>query len=288
MRTVFAAAAGLLGLLLMPWPAGAQEAEQPQEPVFGWTREIVGSLNLTQASFDNWTQGGENTLAWQTSLAADFTLEQEAYVWSNTGRITFGMAKVGDNEARKSADEIKMESVYSRKLTRLLNPYIAVTGVTQMAAGFQYDGDTKTQVSKFMDPGYFTQSLGLGYTYKKMLKTRLGFTVKETITSDFPVPYADDPDTEEIETIKIEPGASSITNFKAPFHENIVYTSKLDIFSDFKGFNRIDVLWENHVVFKISKFINVNFNFDLFYDKDISDRRQIKQVLAVGLTYTFL
>jgi hypothetical protein len=265
----------------------AQEAQEP-EPDYGWHNEIVGNLNLTQASFDNWTQGGENTLAWQISLKTEFKLKQEKYEWVNATKFSYGSAKVGNNEARKSADEIKFESVYTRKLNRLLNPFVAITAATQFTAGFKYDGDAKTQVSKFMDPGYFTQSVGLGYAPNEEIKTRLGVTVKETITSDFSVPYADEPDTPQIEKTKVEPGISSITEFKRNFDENILFNSRLDLFSDLEAFDRIDVLWENNLSFKISKFFNVNFNVDLFYDKDISKRRQLKQVLAVGLTYTFL
>ena len=86
----------------------------------------------------------------------------------------------------------------------------------------------------------------------------------------------------------MEPGLSSITDFKKQLEENIIYVSKLDIFSNLKAFDRIDVVWENNINMQVSKLINVNLNFDILYDKDISDRRQIRQALAVGLTYSFL
>ncbi len=262
--------------------------EEEKEPEYGWQNEIVGTLNFTQASFDNWAQGGESAVAWQVSLNTESVLEQERYTWTTNSRFTFGLAKVGDTEARKSADEIKLESVYTRKVSPLLNPFIAFTAVTQFVSGFEFDGDRKTKVSQCMDPGYFTQSVGFGYTHSKVFKTRLGATVKETITNDFPVPYADDPDTPEIEKVKIEPGISSVTNFKTKFQENILFSSKLDIFSDLEAFDRIDILWENNLTFKISKLFNVNFNVDLLYDKDVSDTRQLKQVLAIGITYSFV
>jgi len=257
--------------------------------VYGWKKDVTGNLNLTQASFDNWGQGGENTLAWQVNLTAAFTLEQEKYTWASTGKFTLGFAKIEGNEARKSADEIKLESVYTRKLSTYLSPFISVTAQTQFTSGFQYaDKDTKTKISSFLDPGYFTQNIGMEYKRGDLLNTRLGATVKETITSDFPVPFADDPETAKLEKTKVEPGISSITELKAALHENIVWKSRLDIFSDLEAFDRIDLLWENDVIMKVTKYINVNFEFDVLYDKDISDRRQIKQVLSLGLTYSFL
>ncbi len=270
----------------------AQETQtaQPAPPQYGWKNEIIGNLNLTQASFSNWEQGGENTLAWQTNLTTSFTLDQEKYNWKNTGKFTLGFAKIAGTEARKSSDEISIESLLTRKVSKLLNPFVSVTAKTQFLSGFQYPNDTtKVKISKFMDPGYFTQSIGVGYSPNEVVLTRIGFTMKETITSDFPVPFADDPSTRnKIEKTKIEPGLSSITDVKKKFAENILLTSRLDIFSDFEAIKKIDVLWENDLTFKLTKLVNVNFEFDLLYDRDISTRRQIRQVLSVGFTYTFL
>lgn len=275
-------------LLFLIVQAGAQEA-QPEEPDYGWKNQIVGNLNLTQASFSNWEQGGENTLAWQVALSTNFELDQKKYNWANSGKFTLGFAKIEGSEARKSADEINIESVVTRKVSKYLNPFAAVTAKTQFVSGFRYaEDDTKTKISKFLDPGYFTQSVGLGYKPNEIIKTRVGAMLKETITSDFPVPFTDDPATETIEKTRVEPGISSVTDFKRQFAENVLVASKLDIFSDLEAFERIDVLWENDVILKVAKFINVNVEFDLLYDKDVSDDRQIRQVLSVGFTYSFL
>ncbi|MFQ5637163.1 MAG: DUF3078 domain-containing protein [bacterium] len=275
----------MISFLSVAFSAFAQEPDT----TLGWKNEIVGTLNLTQASFDNWQQGGENTLAWQVTLNAGFILQQEKFNWTTKSKFTFGFAKVEGSEAKKSADEIKIESVYIRKLGRALNPFFSVTAQTQAVAAFEFNDDgSKTQISKFLDPAYFTQSAGVGYKPGDIFQTRLGATIKETITRDFPQPFADDPGTLDVEKTKVEPGISSVTEFRIPLHENIVLNSKLDIFSDFEGFDRIDVLWENNLTMKVSKLINVAVTADLFYDKDISERRQIRQILAIGFTYSFL
>lgn len=269
-------------------PAVAQEAKE-DSVVYGWKNQMIAGLNLTQASFDNWAQGGENTLAWQLKLDMNFTNDQEKFIWVNNGKFTLGFAKVGDDEAKKSADLMDVESVYTRKLGKYLSPFVAVTGKTQFAAGFQFEGDTKTKVSQFLDPGYFTQSLGMGYiSDDKNFKSRLGVMVKETVTGDFPVPYADDPDTRIIEKTKVEPGITSVTNWKRQFNEDVIFTSKLDIFSDLEAFNRTDMTWENNLILKVAKYINVSVDVVLFYDRDITRKLQIKQILAVGFTYTLL
>ena len=45
--------------------------------------------------------------------------------------------------------------------------------------------------------------------------------------------------------------------------------------------------WDSLISASISRLVNVNFNFRLIYDRNVSPKRQIKQSLAVGFTYTF-
>jgi hypothetical protein len=279
----------LFFLILIAFPITILAQDKPaEEPKYGWQKEMVGGLNLTQTSFDNWKQGGENSYAWQLNLNLKFINDQEKTNWSNTGKLTYGSNKTGDQEMRKSIDEIKLESVLTYKLGVLINPYVAVTGETQFAPGYNYGTDPKSQISAFMDPGYIRESVGIGIKPNEIVKTRLGAALKHTITSDYPAPYADDPATLDIEKIKNEFGAESVTDLDWKVSENSLFTSKLELFSAFTTFNEIDVNWDNILTTKISKYFNVNFNFKLFYDRDISKMRQIKQAIALGVSYNFL
>jgi hypothetical protein len=264
--------------------------EKPaEEPKYGWQKEMVGGINLTQTSLSNWTQGGENSFAWQLNFNFKFINNQEKSNWANSGKLTFGSTKLGDQELRKSIDEIKLESVLTYKLGVHINPYAAFTAETQFAPGYNYDTEPKTQISSFMDPGYFRESIGVGYHPNEIVKTRLGVALKQTITSDYPIPYADDPDTvDKIEKIKNEFGADSVTDISWKITKNSLFTSKLELFYSFKALDETDVNWDNVFTIMISKYFNVNINLKLFYDKDISEKRQIKQAIALGFTYSFL
>jgi len=262
--------------------------KKTDEPKYGWQKEMIGGLNITQTSFDNWTQGGENSFAWQLNINFKFINDQEKFNWANSGKLTYGSTKTGDQQSRKSIDEIKLESVYTYKMSKFLNPFVATTGETQFAPGYNYDTDSKTQVSAFFDPAYFRESVGFGYKPNEIIQSRIGGAIKQTITRDYPSPYADDPQTEKTEKTKNEIGVESVTDLNWKIAENSLLTSKLELFSAFKAVDETDVNWDTVVSTKISKYFNVNFNFKLFYDKDISPKRQIKQAIAFGLTYTFL
>ena len=251
-----------------------------------WQKHATGSLSFSQAHFDNWTTGGENTLAHQFGLSGKLKYNGDKYTWINTCKIAFGNSKIGEAEAIKTIDELRIESTIKYLWDFIADPYLSFKSETQLATGYTYNENSKVQISRFLDPGYFTQSAGLQYSPIEELSVRFGAAVKETITKDFPTPYADDPDTEKIETTKIEPGIESVLTFSKKIGENAAINSTLDLFNNFVSFDATDVRWDTEVITKITKYINVKLNIQLFYDKDISIKRQLNQSLLLGISYT--
>lgn len=267
----------------------AQE-EKKDELKIGWNKRVVGNLNFTQASFDNWAAGGENSWSWLFNLTGSFINKQEAGNWRNFYKLEYGQSRVGDTESKKTADEIFLESEYTRNLTKVLGIYAAVNGRTQFAPGYDYGIDPKVETSQFFNPAYFRESIGLKYTPFAIFNTRVGFGLKQTIVSDekFALFYTDKSDTEELEKLRSEIGLESVSNLVLKLKENIAFASNLDIFSNLKSMDQVDVRWDNLISAEVAKYITVSFNFQLYYDKDLSLKRQLKQYLAVGLTYSLL
>ena len=168
------------------------------------------------------------------------------------------------------------------------DPYFSVKGETQLAPGYNYGENKKTQVSAFLDPAYFTQSAGFIYVPTDELSVRFGAAFKETITKDYSAPFSDDPETEEIETTKVEPGVESVISFSKKINDNTLVNSTIDLFNNFSGFNATDVRLDTDITTQITKFINVKLNIKLFYDEDISTKRQLNQSLLLGISYTLL
>ncbi|NOZ07470.1 MAG: hypothetical protein GXO91_01180 [FCB group bacterium] len=76
-----------------------------------------------------------------------------------------------------------------------------------------------------------------------------------------------------------------MTDISLTVLDNILMTSKLELFSNLKKLDQTDVTWDNLFTASVSKYITVSFNIKIFYDRDISRIRQLQQTLAVGLTY---
>ncbi len=256
-------------------------AEEP-DSTLGWKNEIISTLNYTQNSFDNWAPGGEDSWSWLFNMNGNFNLKKTFYTWNNSFKIAYGKSRVADQEARKANDEIRFESVLKYLAGFYVDPYASFSGNTQITKGYKYSGDTKTPVSDLLDPLYLTESVGVGYEPNDRIKSRIGAAVKHTMSDQYADIYADG------EKNRMETGVESVTDLNLKFNQNLVFTSKLKLFSNMKGMKNVDVDWDNMFVSDVTKWIKVSLNVRIFYDSDISSKRQLMQVLAVGVSYKLL
>jgi hypothetical protein len=284
-----------LAAILCALPAYAQEAAAPaapaeaEAPAFGWKNQATGMLNLSQTYLDNWAKGGTDALSWDINLAGVAALEQKDFVWESNAKVVYGQTKIDDLASRKSQDEWRIESIYTRKLGTWVNPFAAVAGWSQFTAGYNYDDDAGTRelTSEFFDPAFFTQTVGVGITPVENLRERLGFALKQTFSSEHG--YADDPDTEdEAEDFSLEYGLSSVTEYQVSLMENILANTKLDVFVNFHGVDEIDGRWENKITAKVNKWVSANFELEMLYDKDLSDSYQLRETLSIGINFLTL
>lgn len=254
-----------------------------------WKHSVVAGLNLTQVAFKDWAQGGENALSYAVSVNGRSQRQDTTTTWTNTYKFAFGQTRLGIQGLRKTDDKIDVESVISYKIRAFVDPYASVTLKTQFALGFTYDQatGTKTAVSKFFDPAYLTQTVGFGYQPVPEVKTRLGAGLREVVTSTF-VSYADDPATSQVEKIKVDGGLESVTNIDLALDDNLVFTSKLELFAAFHALDEVIIRADNTLAAKVNKFISVILNMQIINDRRVTPRTQVKETLSLGVSYTLI
>ncbi len=259
--------------------AGVQDTSK----VYGWKHSLVAGANLTQSSFTNWVQGGQNSLSWTFLVNGNTTQNLEQTFWTNSLKLAFGQSRLGGGGLRKTDDEIYFESLFIYKLALTINPYASLTARTQFAPGYTYNDalGTSTQVSAFMDPGFFTESIGAAYTPAAGIRTRLGLAAREVVTSTFNQ-YAGG------EKTKVWGGAESVTDADWNFAENMLLTSRLEIFLPFKPVSDVYTRFDNTLTAKVNQYVNVSLNVQLLYDPTVSGHMQTKEVLAIGVSYQFI
>ena len=272
-------------LITIIFVAALSVRAQDKKSEEGWQNSGVVGINLSQTSFTNWSQGGENSLAF--SLFGNFEANYLTSQWtfSNKLKLTYGKTKLANQESRINENEFYLEDVYSYLAGWKLNPYVSNIAQTVLAAGYDYGVSPAVQQSAFFDPGYLSQSAGFEYVKGNTFKSRVGISLQETFTSQF-TKFSDDPTTTEIEKSKVETGIESVTELKTPVVENVTYRSYLRLFGRFEEPGVWDVRWDNTLTMKVNSFLNVNLNVLVVYKKVETPKTQVREALMLGVSYT--
>ena len=252
-----------------------------------WVPKGVVSLNLSQVALSNWSQGGQSSIAFTFMTLMGLDYISDIWKWKNGLKFAYGRTKYGDEEYRTNENEIFFESTLIRQLNWAVSPYAGVTAQTAVTNGYNYDSIPAYQVAAFGDPFYLTEAVGFIYDRIPNFSTRLGVGLKQTWADKFAFQYTDDDGTPELEKFKNESGIESVTEYRWGFMENMEYYVYLRLFGTFDDLSVWDVRWDNVITAKINDYFNVNFNFLLIYDEDQSIKRQIKEALQLGITYSF-
>lgn len=276
----------IVPLIFTSFLAAQTDPAAPSE----WKHTLVAGLTVTQVSYTDWSQGGENALAYTLSVDGKSVQDLTETNWSSSYKFAYGQTRLGSKGLRKTDDKIELESVLTYKIGTAVNPYVSATFKSQFDDGFKYDdaANSRIKTSSALDPMYLTQALGVGYQPVAQVKTRLGAAVREVLSDAFA--YADDATTiPAVETSRIEGGLESVTDVEVKIEENTLFTSKLEMFAPFNNIDVVVIRSDNTISSKVNKYIVVVLNIQLINDRNMGTARtQIKEGLALGISYTFL
>ncbi|MFQ5570771.1 MAG: DUF3078 domain-containing protein [Rhodothermales bacterium] len=287
----------LLGLLTAAAPLLKAQDTAPdsvEAPI--WTTEVTGQFSASQAGFQNWQEGGINTLALSTGINGKATRVSNAWEQTHETRLAFGLVKQDTLDVRKAEDLVQILSSFRYKgsgFFERFHPTFAAGLRTQFAEGFNYDKDPfgkgralPVKVSAFFAPATLTQSIGLTYQPAAWFTQRIGIGAKETVVTieRFRVLYGVDPE----DAVRFEAGLEAFTEVNKELVENVIYKSKLSLFAAFNQPEKPDLLWENLVTMKVNRWLNVTFEFVSLFDRDISEDVQLKEVLSLGVSFILL
>ncbi len=253
----------------------------------GWNMSGVVGVNLSQAAFSNWAQGGSNSLAYSAFTNLGGTYYNFPYKWKSRLNVAYGRTKLQDVGYRTTDNDIYFESVGSRNIGWAVDPYLSVTFRSSVTKGYNYTVDPAIQIVDFFDPGYLTEALGFTYDKNKIITTRLGVALQQTFADKFAALYTDDPETsDKIEKFKLDTGIESVTEVKYEFLPKMSYYGFLRLFSRFKSLDVWDVRWDNIITAKVNDYINVNFNVSVIHEISQTRRTQLREALQLGFSYT--
>ena len=137
-------------------------------------------------------------------------------------------------------------------------------------------------------PLYLTQSAGIAYRPGGGFRARVGLGLKETVVRIErlrPV-YGNALD----EPVRVEAGLDAEAVYEGPLVENVRLRSRLSTFQAFGAVGEAapDALFENTLVLKVNRLLNVTVEAAALYDADVSADVQFREVLAVGVSFDLL
>jgi len=293
---------GLLFLSSWTWaddntPAAdtSKTAVSPAAPVTAatpipdtWKTQVIASVNLNQASFNNWAQGGTDMISWQAALNARLENDNSGTNWLNALKLQYGLTYLADQGTQISADTIDLESVLSLKTWKEVNPYLSLSAQTQFGPGYNYSASPSIEISNFLDPGYFTESAGLKYAPATFFYTRAGMGLKETVASQFESTYTVNPATGAASSVLTQLGLSWVSELNVNLFTDSHFDSKLDTFWPGGSLNQTVAEWDNLLSFKLNKIMSLNMEDDFRYDPRVYNGIQIKETLGLGFAYSLL
>jgi len=260
-----------------------------------WKTGGIFTLNVAQGTLSNWVGGGDKfTLSVLGFLNLYAFYKEGRHVWDNNLDLGYGFTKTTSLGERKADDRIDLYSKYGYEIA----PKWYLSGLlnfrTQFAKGYRYskdslDRDVKTLSSASFAPAYLLLSVGIDYrpvdyfsVFISPLTERLLFVTNDSLSSVGA--YGVDPG----KKVKSEIGAFLSAKFNKEIAKNIVYTSRLDLFSNYKrNPQNVDLYFTNVLAMKVNRFISANIALDLLYDDDAIKKLQVRELFGAGFSAKF-
>lgn len=255
----------------------------------GWENDWVINLNGAQASFDNWSEGGVNTISgtFSTNYTKIYRSDLFAFGIRINGR--YGQARF-NGDTRKSDDlfTIRTRSTFGFTDRTRLSAYGTVMLRTQFRDGFEYNAKLNpagadSLISAFFAPAYITEGIGISFTAEKSLQMEAGLGLKQTIVMQENL--APNYGLNNGETLRFEGGLTTGITYQKEVVKNVQYNTDIETFTNLlHPINETDVYWTNEFIGKINSTIRASLQFELRYDHDFSTDIQLKQVLSAGVS----
>ncbi|PSL22602.1 DUF3078 domain-containing protein [Chitinophaga ginsengisoli] len=271
---------------------------------FLWKKGGIFNVNINQGSLTNWAAGGDKfSFSVASNLSAYAFYKKGKNNWDNVLDLAYGYVNTTSLGGRKSDDRIGVTTKYGYEVGKNLYLSALLDLRTQFTDGYLYpssDTAKPTLVSRFFAPAYILVSPGLDYKPNDQLSVFFSpVTARYVVVMDDYLAAQGAFGVDTGKHVKNELGAYLTVNWVKTLAKNIVYKTRMDLFSDYKhNPQNIDLFWTNSLNLQVNKHISANVSVDMIYDDDVKvfknektgvmgPRLQVKQVIGVGFTAKF-
>ena len=268
------------------------------------TRTAVG-INFSQAAFsNNWTGGGVNSVALGGLVNYKAEYSKENYSYVSELILEYGKVRNKGQLQKKTRDRIFWDNKAAIQLSKNWYFFGSINFESQFDQGFKYYNDAagverEILTSKFMSPGYLTESMGFEYKPNKYFSTRIGTgTAKQTFVLAPNELFITPPDSvnrsesnygvPKGKKFRNELAFQVVSNFEKEIFPNTVLKARYQMFIPYdRALSNIDHRLDITLTSKLNRLMNVSLNGVGLLDKDTDPKIQANQTLALGVMFVF-
>jgi hypothetical protein len=272
-----------------------------------WKTKTSVGINVNQATFsNNWKGGGVNSLAVGGLVNYKAEYSKESYSYVSELILEYGKIKNKDQLQKKTRDRIFWDNKAAVQLSKNWYFFGSINFESQFDSGFAYSKNAEGNefpnlISKFMSPGYLTESFGFEYKPNKYFSTRIGTgSARQTFVLDTAVYLTKNANTGIVTKAAIKYGVDFgkkfknelafqiVSNFEKEVITNTVLKARYQMFIPYdRAMVNIDHRLDVSITSKLNRLMNVSLTGVGLFDRDNDTKIQGSQALALGIMFVF-
>ena len=281
-----------------------------------WKSGGTLTLNISQQTSSYWV-GSTEDYSINLGLGADLysNYAKGKNTLDNTLKANYAFQNNQSTGYRKTADFVDLYSKYGHLLNDSGTIAFAtiLNARTQFSDGYEYgypDGG-KRRTSGFFAPANILVTPGIDWRPTKNFSVFLSpLAAKWILVTNDPysyyypggikpdntkeTPLAELYGVDPVRKVDFQVGAFLSASFAKEILKNVVYTSRLDLYSNYLDKpQNIDIFWTNNLAFKINKWLVITYQWNIAYDDNIKPagktgpRTQYLGNLGIGFNAKF-
>mgnify|MGYP003639535202 FL=1 len=262
------------------------QKKEKEELIKEWTVDGRFTFLFNQASFTNWTAGGENNVAGNIGVNYDFNFRNKKIKWDNKIIAVYGSSHVSNQGYRKTDDRFEYNSVLALKTTKRWYFSFFTNLITQFSRGFDYGQDPKKEVSSVFSPAYL--GFGPGILWRKNENMRVNIAPATSRFTFVSKPFSGQYGVPDGKTSTYGLGFNMSAFLKFQLMEELTMENIIALYSNYlRNPQNVDVNYQINFLISVNKYLSTNLTLHVIADNNASSRVQFREVFGLGLNYTF-
>jgi hypothetical protein len=263
-----------------------KEAQEKKEAPKEWSVNGRMTFLFNQASFTNWSAGGENNVAGNIGINYDFNYRNEKWKWDNKIIASYGSTHISNQGYRKTDDRFEYNSVLALNSKKSWYFSFLTNFISQFTRGFDYSQDPKLEVSSVLSPAYL--SFGPGILFRKNENIRVNIAPATSRFTFVSKPFSGMYGVPEGKTSVYGLGLNMSAFLKFTLMKDVTMENIIAIYSDYLDSpENVDINHQANFLVGINKYLSMNLTLHVISDTNASSRVQFRQLFGLGVNYTF-